>query len=404
MTRMVIALYDDFNSANETVHDLIDSNITREDISYVANDVNGDYARSLGLNRTVDVNRMSGQEADTSSAGLGAGIGAAVGGVAGILVGLGALIVPGLGPVVAAGPLATALAGLAGAGAGALAGGVLGSLMDMGVPESTAGHYAEGIRRGGTLIAVKVDDHLSDRVVEIMNRHHPVNLQERVTQWRQSGWTGYNPSETGEEQARMSRQDEQQIPDTGFGQASGGMTGNMPGTYGVGRDVTESAQGTYGVGRDVYGTETDRMRTGQKRSDREIRGEAPTPAQSTHEIDAGGDTFGGEGSIGEDIGRNAPINAPLGAGQDYGDYHLYDARFQNHFQATPASHDFVYQEYAPAYHYGYDLAHNQSYHSRQWTDIEPEARRDWETQHPGTWDQFKEAVRHAWEDVKDALE
>jgi hypothetical protein len=93
--------------------------------------------------------------------------------------------------MIAAGPLATVLAGLAGAGAGAVAGGILGALVDLGIPEETAGYYAEGVRRGGTLVSVRVDDQYTDKALNILNRHNPVDLNERTTQWRSEGWTGY---------------------------------------------------------------------------------------------------------------------------------------------------------------------------------------------------------------------
>jgi uncharacterized membrane protein len=82
-----------------------------------------------------------------------AGIGAALGGAAGLLAGLGAFVLPGIGAVVAAGWLASALAG---AVAGGAAGGVVGALIEAGVSENDAAGYAEGVRRGGTLLTIRV--------------------------------------------------------------------------------------------------------------------------------------------------------------------------------------------------------------------------------------------------------
>jgi hypothetical protein len=85
----------------------------------------------------------------------GAGTGAAVGGVLGWLVGIGALAIPGIGPLVAAGPIVAALAGAGAAGAtGALVGGLVGA----GIPEVEAKRYAGRIREGGYLISVHCDD------------------------------------------------------------------------------------------------------------------------------------------------------------------------------------------------------------------------------------------------------
>jgi hypothetical protein len=85
----------------------------------------------------------------------GAGAGAAVGGVLGWLVGIGALTIPGVGPLVAAGPIVAALAG---AGAVGATGGLVGGLIGAGIPEIEAKRYAGRIRDGGYLISVHCDN------------------------------------------------------------------------------------------------------------------------------------------------------------------------------------------------------------------------------------------------------
>ena len=85
----------------------------------------------------------------------GASTGAAVGGVLGWLVGIGALAIPGIGPIVAAGPVVAALAGAAAAGA---TGGLVGGLVGAGIPEVEAKRYAGRLREGAYLISVHCDD------------------------------------------------------------------------------------------------------------------------------------------------------------------------------------------------------------------------------------------------------
>jgi hypothetical protein len=85
----------------------------------------------------------------------GAGSGAAVGGILGWLVGIGAIAIPGVGPLVAAGPVVAALAG---AGAAGAAGGLVGGLVGAGIPEVEAKRYAGRIREGGYLVSVHCDD------------------------------------------------------------------------------------------------------------------------------------------------------------------------------------------------------------------------------------------------------
>jgi hypothetical protein len=85
----------------------------------------------------------------------GAGAGAALGGVLGWLVGVGALAIPGIGPLVAAGPVVAALAG---AGAAGATGGLVGGLIGAGIPEIEAKRYAGRIREGAYLLSVHCDD------------------------------------------------------------------------------------------------------------------------------------------------------------------------------------------------------------------------------------------------------
>jgi hypothetical protein len=81
----------------------------------------------------------------------GAATGGVLGGTFGLLVGLGALAIPGLGPVIAAGPLVAALAGI---GAGGVVGGLIGALVGMGIPEYEAKRYEGRLREGGVLLSV----------------------------------------------------------------------------------------------------------------------------------------------------------------------------------------------------------------------------------------------------------
>jgi hypothetical protein len=88
----------------------------------------------------------------------GAGTGVVVGGALGWLVGIGALAIPGVGPLIAAGPI---MAALAGAGVGGTLGGIAGALVGMGIPEYEAKRYEGRVKDGGILLSVHVDN--SDR-------------------------------------------------------------------------------------------------------------------------------------------------------------------------------------------------------------------------------------------------
>ncbi|WP_420878188.1 hypothetical protein [Rhizobium changzhiense] len=126
-------------------------------------------------------------------AATGAGIGAAVGGAGGLLTGLGLMAIPGVGPVVAAGWLAATAAGaVAGAVAGGAAGGLIGALTDSGVSEDDAHLYAEGVRRGGSLVTAKVDDARASEAQAILQGSNWVDPVERRRAYNDQGWTRFD--------------------------------------------------------------------------------------------------------------------------------------------------------------------------------------------------------------------
>ena len=95
--------------------------------------------------------------------------------------------------VVAAGWLAATAAGaVAGAAVGGAAGGIVGALTDEGVPENDAHVYAEGVRRGGTLVTARVEDLKATEAQSILQRHKSVDVTARSAAYRQSGWTRFD--------------------------------------------------------------------------------------------------------------------------------------------------------------------------------------------------------------------
>ncbi len=153
--------------------------------------------------KKVDRDR-DGVDDRAEGAGKGAGIGAGLGRAAGLLAGLGLLAIPGLGPVVAAGWLAATAVGAA---AGAATGGLVGALTESGVSKEDAPLYAEGVRRGGTLVSARVPDADRSRLDAILNTS-AVNLRDRSTAWQKSGWKTFDPASKpyGADEVRRERE------------------------------------------------------------------------------------------------------------------------------------------------------------------------------------------------------
>ncbi len=187
MSTVITRLFDTYDHASSAVRDLESGGIPHSAISIVANGADEGVASS----RTDYTNgdRTNGTAHAGDGAGAGATLGTVLGGGAGLLAGLGMLAIPGVGPVVAAGWLvATAL----GAGVGAASGGLLGSLVGAGVAEDDAHVYAEGVRRGGTLVTVRAEDGQTAMIDQVLNKWSPVDTMSRAETYRAEGWTQFD--------------------------------------------------------------------------------------------------------------------------------------------------------------------------------------------------------------------
>jgi hypothetical protein len=177
--RTVTGLFDTYDNARSAVAELESLGVASADISIVSNKA------VHGGNETLAA----------EGAGTGAGIGAVAGGTGGLLAGLGIMAIPGVGPVVAAGWLvATAVGAVAGAVAGGAAGGIVGAMINAGVPEEDANVYAEGVRRGGTMVVAKVDEAQVPDAEDILQRANRVDIAARRTAYREGGWDRFDES------------------------------------------------------------------------------------------------------------------------------------------------------------------------------------------------------------------
>ncbi len=312
--RTVVALYDSRETARDVIQDLVNAGFAREEISIATRKEEGDP--EIEKTRT----REAGNEAGEGAA-IGGGVGAILGGLGGLLVGLGTIVFPGAGAIVAAGPL---IGLLGGALAGGLAGGLVGGLIGLGIPEEDARIYAEGVRRGGTLVIVRTPDNAAENARSIMEQHNPVNIERSERRWREMGWEGYS-----EEAAPLSDR--------------------------------ELEQERKAFSQERYEPERTRQ---EQRGDVRQRGYRA-------------------GSIESDADRA---------------WQAYQQDFIEHYRDTYADtgHDFGY--YQPAYRYGCQLAQHEQYGSRDWEEIEAEARRRWrEVNDDESWVVVRDAVRESFD-------
>ncbi|MEA5596147.1 signal transduction histidine kinase LytS [Rivularia sp. UHCC 0363] len=149
--------------AEKALYELRDSGFSMDRVSLLAKNADGNE-KIAG----AEVRNERGENEAQEGAGIGATTGTVLGGLGGLLLGLNELLIPGVGPFLAAGTIATTLAG---AGLGAAAGGIVGGLTGMGIPEEDARHYEGSINNGYYLLVVDGYEDEIERAGSVLSSH-----------------------------------------------------------------------------------------------------------------------------------------------------------------------------------------------------------------------------------------
>lgn len=158
MKNSVICIASTYRQADAIIRDLQASGFSSAEISVLVNDPHGrgDFGHEKATKAPEGI-------------ATGAAAGGVTGGIVGLLAGIGTLAIPGLGALVAAGPILAALSGVA---AGAATGGTIGGLIGLGLPEIEAKRYEGKLRSGNYLISAHCEtDEAEDRAEAIFKRH-----------------------------------------------------------------------------------------------------------------------------------------------------------------------------------------------------------------------------------------
>lgn len=416
MAQTVVGLYDHISQARDTVEDLVDAGFKRDQISFTANASAAEYGKYFdeeGRHRTdIDYGADYDDHEMTSGEGAaaGAGIGATIGGLGGLLMGLGLLAVPGVGPALAAGPIVSTLVG---AGIGAAAGGLLGALVNHGVPEEEAGYYAEGVRRGGSLVMLTVDDDRVNDVERIMNMHNPVDIDERASAWREEGFEQYDAeAEPYTSEQVAANREQYAIPvveeDIKVGKREVQEGGKRIRSYvretPVEESVTLRDEEVHVERRPVNRAVTDADDAFQEKSVEmtESREEAVVSkeARVVEEVVVDKEAREHTETVRDSVRRTEveveDVDTPQRAVQASGYDNDMDY-YRQHYTSTFADSGRAYEYYEPAYRFGSRLAYEDSSRGLAWTDMEADARRRWEERNPGTWSDYSDAVRYSYD-------
>lgn len=161
MNKKIVGVFYTEHEASRAIEDLKSHGFLTEDISVIARNKR-------------DVEAISDETGTKAPEGMasGAATGGILGGVTGLLAGIGALAIPGIGPIIAAGPIAATLTGAAvGAGTGGLVGGLIG----LGIPEDEAESYDNYVDEGRILVMVDTDNTRESDAYSIFRNHNSAN-------------------------------------------------------------------------------------------------------------------------------------------------------------------------------------------------------------------------------------
>lgn len=417
MAKTIVGLYDHIGQARATVEQLVDAGFDRDAISLVANATAKEYGRYFDEQGRYRSGNFDDELTSGEGAAAGAGIGAAIGGLGGLLMGLGLLAVPGVGPALAAGPIVSALVG---AGIGAAAGGLMGALVNSGVPEEEAGYYAEGVRRGGSLVMLTVAEERVDEAERIMNDHDPVDIDERVAHWKDDGFESYDrdaaPFTTEQIAAERERY---QVPvveeELKIGKREVGAGGVRVRSYvretPVAEDVTLREETVRVERRDADRAVTDadgafEDRTIEMTGSREeaviekearVTGEVVIEKDVKQRTETVTDTVRSTEVDVEQVGDARAGIVDVDSSVRQSRFDSDPEEFRNHYHSNFSDSGRDYHAFEPAYRFGSRAAREDGYEARAWTEVEPELRRRWEARNPSSWNDFREAIRYSFE-------
>lgn len=302
------------------------------------------------------------------------------------------------------------------------------TLTAAGLPHSDADAYFEGIRRGGHLVMITTEDDEIDTAVDIMDRYNSVNIQERAKMWRDEGWSMESDMDTisSGRQATMSGrqgrsgtalhdhdQEEATIPVVEE-ELRVGKRQVESGSVRVRTHVEEKpVEETVNLREEHVNVERRPVNRAANPADlnafaegtlefSEMAEEAVVDKQArvVEEVVVKKDAREHQQKV-RDTVRRTDVDVERIDGDDevHSDFAGYSTLYRNHYNTNFASSGMGYEAYEPAYQYGSTLRNRANLRGRSWADVESQARTDWERDHRGTWERFKDAVRHGWESV-----
>ncbi|HWR50767.1 MAG TPA: YsnF/AvaK domain-containing protein [Bryobacteraceae bacterium] len=281
--------------------------------------------------------------------------------------------------------------------------------------EDEQSHYAEAVRRGDAVLCVSASGEQTERAVEILNQHHPIDIDDRVSHFRETGYKGFDasaPAYTADEVARERSQwqgrERDSIPVVEEELEVGKRSVVRGGVRVYSRVVNEPVE-------EQVRLREEHIRVERRPADRplsppdvadlkdrtiEMTETAEKPivskrARVKEEVVLGKDSTERTETIRENL-RHTEVDVERMAGDDEG----YRNDFHRDFETRYARGGQNWESYEPAYMYGYRMGGDPRYKGKSWDQVESELRSSYERDYPKSrWDQMRDAVRYGWDKV-----
>lgn len=167
MSKTVVAIFDQYDSAEKAAREVKDRGLRTDDISIVAKNSGSQEQSNQGQDNRTSATMGRGPINDNISDGVVTG--GILGGLAGLLIGAGSMVIPGLGIIAAAGPITGLLSG-------AVTGGIVGGLVDLGIPENRSKQYETDIKAGKVLFSMRTDEDKIDSIGTILRNNGAISV------------------------------------------------------------------------------------------------------------------------------------------------------------------------------------------------------------------------------------
>lgn len=346
---------------------------------------------------------------------------------------LDSVMVPGMGQLVAGGPLTTFLHTGAAESSPDL---LVGALTRMGIPRDEAFRYVDGVRQGCTLETVSIDDDHASEALEVMQAHAiPADFDEGTSRVRQQQLSS-NLGSTSGIRSNLGGQNLDRDYDTDI-ETGRGIGANLRGrdvNLGRGEQAVPIAEEQLEVGKREVSAggvrvqthveerpveenvelRNERVHVERRKVDREASAGDQLFQERTIELTATAEkpVVTKRARVIEEIVLKKDVDTRTETIRDtvrrteadvqnLGDRDLgYREHYDRNLSGTMGEDDYDYDSYKPAYSFGSGMRSDRRFQGDTWDDVEPNARSAWEERNPGTWEKMKMAVRHAWERTK----